>query len=126
MAKLELLDFLNDYPSEQSCIELLEKSRWNNSPYCPHCSNSKNSKSDNSYRCKNCGKSFSVKTGTIFEGSKVPLRLWFSVIYLATILEKGITASIVSEYTGITQKTAQSMMSKLKNRFESTSNYGTF
>src|SRR4029077_7974069 len=45
--------------------------------------------------CKHCGKNgyrFSVLTGTIYENTNVPLRLWFKVIYLMTQSKKGISA----------------------------------
>ena len=73
-----LIDLVTAFRTEQSCIDYLEQLRWNGnviSPYDPtsvvyKCKNNK-------YRCKNTLKTFNVKTGTLFDNTKVKLIKWF-------------------------------------------------
>ena len=74
-----LIDLLQAFPTEESCIAYLEKQLWGDGePVSPYDPTSKvYRRGDGMYRCKNTGKNFNIRIGTIFEGSKVPLRKWF-------------------------------------------------
>lgn len=91
-----LFDFLQAFPTEESCIKYLESMRWKDgipvSPYDP--SSKVYNRGDGKYRCKNTGKNFNVRIGTMFEGSKLPLRKWFVAIYEITSRKKGISSII--------------------------------
>lgn len=81
------------FPTEEVCIEYLERIRWNGIPICPYCSSSKISivKEENRYHCNNCNTSFSVTVGTIFHDTRLPLQKWFLAISL--ILNEKINIS---------------------------------
>ena len=105
------------FPDEQSCIDYLEKVIWNGKPVCPFCSNS-NSEiykcKNNQYKCKNTGKSFNIKTGTIFKNSNLPLREWFRASYLFSVNKKGISSYQLSDFIDTTQKSAWFVLHRLR------------
>jgi transposase-like protein len=115
-----LIDFYNRFDSEQVCRDYLEKSRWDDSISCPHCGSYKTYKFTNGrlFKCGDCRKQFTVRVGTIFEDSKIPLQKWFLAIYLATSLKKGISSVQLSKYLGITQKTAWFMLQRIRYAIE--------
>ena len=80
-----ILDLINTFPDEQSCIDHLEQLRWNGNIISPFDSNSKVYKcANNKYKCKETSKYFNVKTQTLFDNSKVKLQKWFLAIWLVT------------------------------------------
>ena len=101
----QLLDYFKE---ESTCIEYYANLRWNGNPVCPHCGSENPYKTNRGYKCSNneCYKKFTVKTGTIFENSKIPFRIWFASIWLATSHKKGISSVQLALDLGITQKTA--------------------
>src|SRR5574344_2873242 len=112
---VELLDTFKD---EQSCIEQLEKLMWNGYVVSPFDSTAKVYKcKENRYRCKNTGKYFNVKTNTLFDNTKIPLRKWFVAIYLVTSHKKGISSLQLSRDIDVTQKTAWFMLHRIRKCF---------
>ena len=102
----ELLDFFKD---EATCKAYYEQKRWGGNPACPHCGNAgKIYRTNRGYKCgeKTCAKKFSVTVGTIFENSKIGLRIWFAAMYLISTSKKGISSLQLAEQLGITQKSA--------------------
>jgi len=109
----ELLDF---FSSEQKCIDYLEKILWNNKPVSPFDPTSKVWKcSNNQYTCKNTGKRFNIKKGTIFENSKISLRNWFVSLFLLYSNKKGISSLQLPKYFKTTQKTAWFILHRLRD-----------
>ena len=102
----QLLDFFKD---ETICKEYYEQKRWGGTPACPHCGNAgKIYRTTRGYKCgeKTCYKKFSVISGTIFENTKIGLRVWFAAMYLISTSKKGVSSLQLAEQLGITQKTA--------------------
>ena len=110
---IELLDTFN---TEQVCIDHLEWLLWDNDmPLSPFNESSKVYKcANNRYKCKITGKYFNVKTDTIFEDSKIPLRKWFVAIYLLTAHKKGVASVQLSKDISVTQKTAWYMLQRIR------------
>jgi transposase-like protein len=100
-----LLDYFKE---ESTCIEHLEKIRWNGKVTCPHCSSELTYRTNRGFKCgnKECYKKFTVKVGTMFESSKIPLRIWYGAIFLCTAHKKGISSLQLGRDLGIPQKTA--------------------
>ena len=114
-----LADFHRSFPTEKSCIRFLERKLWPNGVVSPFDLTSKVYKrGDGLYRCKNTGKNFNVRIGTIFEDSKMPLTKWFLAIYLITSRKKGISSIQLSKDIGTTQKTAWYMLHKIRCGFK--------
>jgi len=110
---LHLMDYFKD---NSTCVAYLALQRWDNTPSCPHCGNVGAYVTNRGFKCKakECAKKFTVTTGTIFEGSKIPLRSWFAAIYLASNHKKGISSLQLSRDLGITQKSAWFMLHRIR------------
>ncbi len=128
-----LHQFYEYFPDEVSCYKFLENQWWNDVPVCPHCGSIKTPykvksrikfKDIPSYRCseKGCDLPFTIRTGSVFEGSKVELRKWFHAIYEVTLNKKGISSIQLSEKIGVSQKTAWLMLHKIREMFKNTDN----
>ena len=113
-----ILELINAFPNEQTCIDHLEALRWNGDVISPFDSTSKvyNCK-DNKYKCKNTGKYFNVKTNTIFDNTKLPLQKWFLAIWIVTSHKKGISSLQLGRDLDITQKSAWFMLQRIRNCF---------
>lgn len=96
------------FPNEQCCIDYLEGMIWGcETPESPFDSSSKVYKcSDNRYRCKNTGKYFNVKHGTMFENTKLPMIKWFIAIWMDATIKKGISSPQLAKQINVTQQTA--------------------
>lgn len=114
-----LYDFYSAFPTEESCIAYLEYKRWANKVVSPYDATSKvYRRGDGIYRCKNTGKNFNVRVGTIFEGTKLPLRKWFLSIYLICNHKKAISATQLSADINVTLKTAWFLLQKIRKTFQ--------
>ena len=111
-----LPQLLNHFKDEKTCTDYLASMRWDGNVCCPHCGNDKVYTTDRGYKCadKTCHKKFSVTVGTVFEGSKIKLSLWFAAVYLATAHKKGISSLQLSRDLGVTQKTAWFMLHRIR------------
>src|SRR5258708_7352282 len=101
----QLLDHFKD---EATCKAHLELKRWHGTPACHHCGSIKVWRTNRGFTCgeKQCGKKFTVLTGTVYENTKLPIRYWFAAIYLHTSSKKGISSLQLGRQLGITQKSA--------------------
>src|SRR6187401_1653191 len=79
------------FKDENAAREALEATRWPNGPVCPHCGSvkriakvegTKQSHRPGLYYCNECKGQFTVKVGTVFEHSKIPLTKWWLATYL--------------------------------------------
>lgn len=111
-----LIQLLDYFKEESTCIEYYEQIRWGNEPSCPHCGGTTPYSTKRGYRCseKECRKDFTVKVGTIFENSKIPLRTWFAAIFLATNHKKGISSVQLASDLNITQKSAWFVLHRIR------------
>ena len=100
---------------ERIAIELIARARWpSGTASCPYCAGTRVSVLARRllYRCKNCDRTFSVRVGTIFQGSRTPLRHWLLAISLATL--GPITSVTLARYLGIKQGAAWGILSALR------------
>ena len=111
-----LVELLDHFKDEPTCVAYLELQRWNNQPVCPYCNHQKVYRTNRGFKCANndCHKKFSVLVGSIFENTKVSLRLWFAAIYLCTGHKKGISSLQLSKDIGVTQPTAWFMLHRIR------------
>src|SRR3989344_1756149 len=115
-----LAEFLNTFNSEEACRKHFEAIRFADGDFCPHCKHDKIMRfSDGKrYRCHNCKQDFTIKTGTLFGESKLPLQKWFIAIYLLTTRKKGISSIELAEQVGVRQKTAWFMDHRIREAME--------
>lgn len=118
-----LFDLQSAFPTEQACIDHLEELRWGDVVISPFDATSKVYKcKGNKYRCVNTKKYFNVKTDTLFENTKTPLRKWFMAIWMVTSHKKGISSVQLAKDIEVTQKTAWFMLERIRKCFGSENN----
>ena len=109
--------FAESYGTEEQCHAALVKWRWPNGFECPGCKGADHCVVTRGarrlFQCNACRKQTSVKAGTIFASSKLPLRIWFKTIYLVTQSKKGISSIELGRRLGVTQTAAWMMKHKL-------------
>lgn len=110
-------EFFQRFPNEAKARDHIEAQRWNGHPVCPHCAEQtriQKRKLEGYYRCLACKTDFTVRTGTIFERSHVPLHKWLYAIYLVVTARKGVSSLQLSKELGVTQKTAWFMLQRIR------------
>jgi transposase-like protein len=107
------------FPDEPSARKYFESRRWKDGVICPECKSKERitTRKDGYYRCNACKLDFTVRTGTIFERSHVPLHKWLYAIYLLATARKSITSLQLSKEIGITQKSAWFVRHRLREAF---------
>jgi len=113
-----IIDVVKKFPDEEACITYLEGIRWADGITSPFDEYSKIYVCNkHRYRCKNTGKYFNVRTGTIFDNTKIPLQMWFMAIYLVTSSKKGISSHQLARNLKITQKSAWFLLHRIRYAF---------
>jgi transposase-like protein len=104
------------FPDNESARLYLEGRLWPNGAICPECKSGERitTRKGGYYRCNACDLDFTVRTGTIFERSHVPLHKWVYAMYLLVTSRKGVSSLQMSKEIGVTQKTAWFMLSRLR------------
>jgi len=106
---LSTYELIEKFPDEQSAIDYLAGILWVDGIKCPYCKgrNITPRKSiPNFHRCNDCRKDFSIRVGTIFERSHIPLHKWLYAMYLLTVSRKGVSSLQLSKELGISQASA--------------------
>lgn len=111
-----LVQLLDNFKDEETCRQYLEQKRWGGTPACPFCGVVNPYRTNRGFKCrdKECHKKFTVTVGTVYENTKIPLRIWFAAIYLCTSSKKGISSLQASRQLGITQKTAWFVLHRVR------------
>jgi transposase-like protein len=95
---ISLYQFFQRFPNEEAARQYFERNRWNGEAHCPHCGSlSVVEVKDHKpmpYRCRDCRKHFSVRTGTVLAESRLPLHKWLMAIYMMTTARKGIPSVV--------------------------------
>lgn len=112
-----LYSLFEAFPDEQSCIDHLRSIRWRDGEFCPYCGGAKiyHFSDRKTHKCGECGQRFSIKVGTIFEDTKLPLRKWFAAIWMITNHPKGVASVTLAKDLKITQKSAWFMLHRLRH-----------
>lgn len=114
------------FHNEKAAYAYVEARIWPNGPVCPHCGGFERiglmggkSTRIGAYKCYQCRKPFTVKVGTIFEASHVPLRFWLQAMFLMASSKKGISANQLHRTLGVTLKTAWFMAHRIREAMRS-------
>jgi transposase-like protein len=109
------------FQDEEAAYEWVEAHLWPHGPVCPRCGGmDRNTKLQGkstrigTYKCKDCRKPFTVKVGTIFEDSHIPMRMWLQAIALICASKKGISSNQLHRMMGITLKSAWFMSHRIR------------
>jgi transposase-like protein len=108
MSELDLPKLIERFGSEDKCHAYLEGLRWPNGVRCPRCNSDKISRivKRRQFDCDACRYQFSVRVGTIFHDSKLPLWKWFLAVYIMGESKKGVSANQLKRMLGVSYKTA--------------------
>lgn len=111
-----LTQAIRHFGNEQVCIDTVAKLRWPDGPICPACGHAEHYylKTQKRWKCKKCSKQFSVKVGTIFEDSPIPLDKWLIALWMLVNCKNGISSYEVARGLGITQKSAWFVLHRLR------------
>jgi transposase-like protein len=104
------------FPDQETARVYLESRLWPNGPHCSVCGfgDRVRARKGGFYRCNQCKEDFTVRTGTIFERSHVPLHKWIYAMYLLVTARKGISSMQLAKEIGVTQKSAWFMLQRLR------------
>lgn len=115
------------FDTEEKCITFLETMRWPEGVRCPKCgyarisrfqTNGKTGKVRQLYQCLSCRYQFSVRTGTIFHDSHLPLQKWFTAMALVGESGGTISATQLRQALGVQYKTAWQLAHRLKETMQ--------
>ena len=114
------------FHNEEAAYAYVEARLWPQGPVCPHCGGVERiskmggkSTRIGAYKCYQCRKPFTVKLGTIFEASHVPMRHWLQVMFLIASSKKGVSANQVHRSLGCTLKTAWFICHRIREAMRS-------
>ena len=104
------------FPDQESARVYFEARRWPDGATCPACGEAMRigTRKGGFYRCNACLLDFTIRTGTIFERSHVPLHKWLYAMYLLVTARKGISSMQLAKEIGITQKSAWFVLHRLR------------
>lgn len=113
-----LLEAVRYFDDPDVCVDFVAKLRWPDGPVCPTCGGTEHSylTTRRLWKCKNkeCHKQFSVKVGTIFEDSAIPLDKWLCSIWLIANAKNGISSYELHRGVGISQKSAWFVLHRIR------------
>lgn len=109
---------------EREAVELLEQLRWADDPRCPHCGSSNvyqmlnaqgtDRNKNHLWRCRSCKDQYTVRIGTGFQDTRIPLRHWCFAMWMLTSSKKGFSAKQFQRMTGLSYKSALSCLRRLR------------
>lgn len=132
MDQVSVLALADKLRTEADAYLFLEELRWGDQPVCPHCGsvrklyflNPANGTSRKTrtgaesqrrvWKCGDCRKQFSVLTGTIFHGSKIPVRKWIFVVFEMCSSKNGVSAREIERKYDLTAKSAWFMLHRIR------------
>jgi transposase-like protein len=131
MANLEKSETIADIPlaccDELAAVEFLEKRLWKGTPRCHHCESLKVYQMKDAggernkrflWRCHDCKGQFTVRLGTVFEESRIPLRHWCYAFWRASTSKKGVSALEIKRHTQLSYKSALFLMHRIRFAME--------
>ena len=120
---LTLVEAVQRFSDEDTVEKMFVETRWPEGIACPKCGSlniqERTTRKPQPFRCRDCRKDFSVKTGTVMQGSNLPLSKWALAIYLMSTSLKGVLSMKLHRDLGITQKSAWHLTHRIRKAWES-------
>jgi len=115
-APTTLIDAIRYFADDDACLAFVANLRWPDGIKCPRCESAEHSflATRRLWKCKGCKKQFSVKVGTIFEGSPLGLDKWLPALWMIANCKNGISSYELARALGVTQKTAWFMLHRIR------------
>src|SRR4030095_16449194 len=114
------------FNNEDAAFAYVEARLWPRGPICPHCGEAErvnrmggSAPRKGLHKCYRCRKQFTVRQGTIFESSHLPLNVWLQAIFLIAASKKGISSHQLHRMLGITLKTAWFLSHRIREAMRS-------
>lgn len=113
---ISTFQLFNLLPDQEAARLYLEARLWPDGPKCLTCHSGERItvRKGGFYRCNACQLDFTVRTGTIFERSHIPLHKWLYAMYLLVTARKGITSMQLAKEIGVQQRSAWFMLHRLR------------
>ena len=119
---LTLLELTKLFPDDRTAEKWFIKTRWPNGVACMDCGSlniqARPTRKPQPYRCRDCKKDFSAKTGSLMQGSNLGFRVWAIAIYIYTTGIKGTSSMKLHRDLGITQKSAWHLAHRIRESWE--------
>ena len=119
---MTLMEVTRMFATEEAAEQWFIGTRWPNGIACPHCGSLNIRKVKNRkpmpYRCRDCRKHFSVKTGTVMQSSNLGLQTWALAFYLLATGLKGTSSMKLHRDLGVTQKTAWHLAHRIRKTWQ--------
>jgi transposase-like protein len=113
-----LMEAVRYFSDPEVCVQFVASLRWTDGPECSACGGKEHSylTTRRIWKCKNreCRKQFSVKVGTIFEDSPIPLDKWLCSIWLIANAKNGISSYELGRSVGLSQKSAWFVLHRIR------------
>lgn len=110
-----MVEFEERFSTESACREYLFSVRWPEGWRCPRCARAGGWRNGRGLvECPHCGHQSSLTAGTVFHGTKAPLRLWFKAIFLMVTQKNGVSAKALQHFLGVSYPTAWTWLQKLR------------
>ena len=123
-----LIEAVKTLADEERVEAMFVKARWPNGIACSHCGSldviTRESRNPAPFRCRDCRKYFSVKSGTMMHGSRLPLSKWALAIYLLGTSPKGISSMRLSRELGVAYRTAWHLSHRIRGAWDEVKNLG--
>ena len=114
---LSMPEFFEQYGTEAHCESALEQARWPQGFHCPSCGQSAHcvlrGRGRKTFQCNSCHQQTSLTAGTLFQGTKLALTVWFLATYLISQAKTGLSALALKRQLGVSYPTAWLINHKL-------------
>lgn len=114
---LSMIEFLDRYGTEAQCYRALYRARWPKGFRCPACAGARHLTFQRDrqtyYQCRACQHQTTLLSGTLFEATKLPLRIWFLALYLLTSTKTNLAALELKRHLGVCYRTAWRLKHKI-------------
>ena len=117
---MNLFETIRRFPEQKSCIDYIESIRFRNGAYCPLCGSIEKARRSNlksrvgRWNCHDCKSSFNVLSGTIMQGTHIPLQKWFVAIALVVNAKKSLSSYQLGRDLELNQKSAWYMQQRIR------------
>ena len=119
---ITLIEAVKQFGDEEAAEGLFIEARWPNGVACPKCGSlniqERSTRKPQPYRCRDCRKDFSVKTGTVMQGSNIPLYKWALAVFLMNTSLKGVSSMKLHRDLGISQPSAWHLAHRIRKAWE--------
>ena len=119
---LSLVEIMKMFPDDATAEKWFVENRWPDGVHCPKCGSvniqERRTRKPQPYRCRDCRKDFSVKTGTLMHNSPLGFQVWAVAIYLLTTNLKGVSSMKLHRDLGICQKSAWHLAHRIREKWK--------